>query len=150
MRTNFALLVGALLLTSSLPRVVAQTKADGAETDTSFTLVVELDGAYNKGFTLCTLIRPSQPFNVEWMQGGLKSSISGSLRQPEGEVYPLTLTVKQGLTDSQVGTSLTSEHKLKLGTADRFGGILSSVHVENEQVVLRKGSCPNKTDQQTK
>jgi hypothetical protein len=39
---------------------------------------------------------------------------------------------------------MTSEHKLKLGTADRFGGILSIVHVENEEVLLTKGTCPNK------
>ena len=90
MKINLVLMVGALLLTASLPRVAAQSKADGAETDVSFSLVVKLDGAYNKGFILCTLIRPSEPFNVEWVQGNLKSSISGWLRQPEGEVYPLT------------------------------------------------------------
>lgn len=119
----------------------------GAETDDSFNLAVKLDGAYNKSFTVCTLIRPSEPFNVEWMQGSLKSSISGALRQPEGDVYPLTLTVSQGFTD-QVRTSSTWETKLKLGTADYVGGIASTVHVENEEVLLMKGSCPSKTDQQ--
>jgi hypothetical protein len=121
----------------------------GTETDASFTLAVKLDGAYNKGFTVCTLIRPSESFNVEWTQGSLKGGISGVLRQAEGDVYPLTLTVNQGFTD-QVRTSMTWEPKLKLGTADYIGGIVSTVHVENEEVLLTKGSCPNKTDWQTK
>ncbi len=121
----------------------------GAETGASFTLAVKLDGAYNKGFTVCTLIRPSEPFTVEWIQGNLKSSISGVLRQPEGDLYPLTLTVNQGFTD-EVRNSTTSEHKLKLGTGERFGSVLSPVHVENEEILLTNGSCPNKTQQQTR
>jgi hypothetical protein len=119
----------------------------GAETDASLALAVRLDGAYNKGFTVCTLIRTSEPFSVEWTQGNRKSSISGVLRQLEGDVYPLTLTVNQGLTD-QVLTSATWEPNLHLGAADYVGGVLSTTHVENEEVLLTKGSCPSKTDQQ--
>jgi hypothetical protein len=147
-KVNLVLLLGALLLTSSFSGVAIQSKTDAAETDASFSLEVELDGAYNKGFTICTLIRPSEPFNVEWMQGIVKSSISGSLSRPERDEYPLTLTVNQGSID-QVRNSITSEHKLKLGTAESFGGI-SGHHVENEQILLTKGGCPDKIDQQTK
>ena len=123
--------------------------SSGAETDVSFSLAVKLDGAYNKNFSLCTAIRPDQSFNVEWTQENLKSGISGVLRQPEGDVYPLTLTVNQGSTD-QVRSSMTWEPKLKLGTANYIGGIGSRFHVENEEVLLTKGSCPNKTDWQNK
>jgi len=119
--------------------------AIGADTSPSFSLSVKLDSRYNRGLTVCTTVRPGEPFNVTWSHGNVMSSIFGVLREPEGEAYPLTLTVDQHLTDSKTGNSTMQGYKLKLGAWKGTTDVVSSAFndIEERDVLLVRGECSN-------
>ena len=117
----------------------------GAESDAPLSLSVKLDSRYNRDFGVCTMIRIGQPFYVEWTHGNVRSSISGKLEEPEGELYPLRLTVSQHVTDSNhTGNSSMEGYRLKLGATKHSEDVISSLFndIEGRDVLLTKGDCP--------
>jgi hypothetical protein len=125
---------------------------NGANTVSSFALSVKLDSRYNRDLTVCTTVRVGEPFNLTWSQGNVRSSITGLLREPEGESYPVTLTVDQHLTDSKTGNSAMEGYKLKLGAWKNSTDIVSSAFndIEERDVLLDKGECPGGTNDSPK
>lgn len=124
----------------------------GADTAPSFSLSVRLDSRYNRDLTVCTTVRPGEPFNVTWSHGNVRSSITGVLREPAGQRYPLMLTVDQHLTDSKTGNSTTQGYKLELGSWKNTTDVISSAFndIEERGVLLEKGECPNSTNESSK
>lgn len=121
----------------------------GAESDGPLSLSVKLDSRYNRDFAVCTLIHVGQPFKVEWTHGNVKSSISGKLEEPEGELYPLRLTVSQHLTGSNhTGNSAMEGYRLKVGVREHSEDVVSSLFndIEGRDVLLTKGDCPSAED----
>jgi len=86
----------AILLTFVLAPTLTTVGADtGAVPPNS--LVIKLNSRYERGLNLCNGISPSEPFNVTWFEGNVKSIVKGALHEREAERYPFTLTVYQGL-----------------------------------------------------
>ena len=96
----------------------------------------------------CESLRPSEPFNVTWSHGNVKSSLTGVLREAEGGRYPLMLTVNQALTDRKMGSSTTEGYKLTLGTWKNSTDVVPSAFndIEERDVLLVQGDCPNSTE----
>ncbi len=123
--------------------------AIAADTAPSFSLSVRLDSRYNRDLMVCTTVHPGEHFNVTWTHGNVRSSIAGLLREPEGERYPLMLTVDQHLTDSKTGNSTMQGYKLDLGSWKRMTDVVSSAFndIEERDVLLEKGECPSGTNE---
>jgi hypothetical protein len=122
--------------------------AIAADSPPSFSVSVRLDSRYNRDLTVCTTVRPGEPFKVTWSHGNVRSSITGVLREPEGEHYPLTLTVDQHLSDSKAGNSTMQGYKLELGRWKNTTDVVSSAFndIEERDVLLETGECSNSTD----
>ena len=139
MRNEIAVLLIAFILS---------LRGSGADTGSSFSVSVKLDSGYNRDLTVCTTVRIGEPFKVTWLHGNVSSSIAGMLREPEGERYPLTLSVNQHLTDSKTGNSTMQGYKLELGRWKNSTDVVSSAFndIEERDVLLDKGECPNSTN----
>ena len=139
-----------LIQIAAIVGVVALFSCLAAESDVPLSLSVKLDSRYNRDFVVCTAIHVGQSFNVEWTHGNVKSSISGKLEAPEGELYPVRLTVSQHITDSNhTGNSSMEGYRLKLGTPQHSEDVVSSLFndIEERDVLLVQGDSPNGKDE---
>jgi|HubBroStandDraft_6_1064221.scaffolds.fasta_scaffold1722831_1 hypothetical protein len=122
----------------------------GAEPDVPLSLTVKLDSRYNQNFAVCTDVHIGQPFRVEWTHGNVESSISGTVEVPEGELYPLRLTVSQHVTTSNhTGNSSMQGYRLKLNAPEHSEDVVSSAFndIEERDVLLKQGECPGGDDE---
>jgi hypothetical protein len=105
-------------------------------------LSVDLRDRNNPDFRVCMLIRVGNPLQIEWTNGTIKSHISGLLKDPEDDVYPLSFSVEEQ-TARGPEYSQTTVLNLKLGKPDESNFIASSTFnvVYNQVVLLTTKGC---------
>ena len=122
--------------------VIMTPYAFGAAEGATFGLSVKLKDRYNPDFKVCTLARLHVPLHIEWIQGTIKSRISGLLGEPEGDVYPLSFSIEEGVGETpQYSESTVLE--LKFGKTDKSYSIVSSAFndIHEENVLLAQKGC---------
>ena len=106
----------------------------GQDTASPMSLTVKLDSRYNRDLTVCTSVRPGQPFKLTWSHENVRSSVSGLLQERAADRYPLMLTVDQHLSDIKSGSEVTHGYKLEPGKWHNDNYIMSSAFKDFEEV----------------
>jgi hypothetical protein len=128
------LLASVLLLCNALPGRSAPLWRDGP-----FYLTVELRDHINSDFTACFAVRVNEPFKFTWVHRGDKNTVSGVLRRPEGNEYPLEITVLEAERAGKIGLKGSSRRRLKLDELSGWGELASIAYMR--YVTLSEGAC---------
>ena len=102
-----------------------------------YTLTVELNNPYNRKFKMETVVVRNEPFELTKLNGRIKNTLSGVLRDPEDGKFPLELTVSEWESDKS-NSRWTIELNLELGE-EWSGGIVQSLFYE-KTITLSKSN----------
>ena len=114
----------------------------GAHTTRAYSLTIKLTGNRDPMFTVCTLVRTDEHFEVALTNGKTQTVLSGKLQRAKNEGIPLELEVAQGRGDRWDFDRLGYE--LKLGGAERPVVVYTRNHpgVEEPEITLADVGCP--------
>ena len=131
-----------LTLMACLVAGVATVGFAGAHATKAYSLTIRLKGNHDPMFTVCTLVRTAEPFEVALTNGKTQTVLSGKLQHAKNEGIPLELEVAQGRGDRWDFDRLG--FKLKLGVAaERPVVVYTRNHpgVEEPEITLADGGC---------
>ncbi|HMS40100.1 MAG TPA: hypothetical protein PKE69_07745 [Pyrinomonadaceae bacterium] len=105
-------------------------------------MTIKLQDEFNPDFKLCMPIEEDVPIEFSWTNGEIKSSISALLRKPEGEIYRVKFTLKEGTAESIIYNGMV-EPKLKLEKVFEQTIIESSIFEQyyTKSLLLSKKPC---------
>jgi hypothetical protein len=105
--------------------------------DETFSLSVRIQSRHISDFEVCVPVKVNEPFRIVWGNEEVRDSISGVLRPPVGEAYPISLNISEGGGSCRE----TIEPKLKVGEAEKWSNVASVTfnHIDSRTVVLSKG-----------
>ena len=127
-------LVFALCLNLTTP------SAAGGGDDDALSLSVTIQSRHISHFEVCIPVKVDEPFRIVWGDENVRDSISGVLRPPDGEVYPVSLAISEGGGSCRE----TTAPRLKLGEPREWANVVSATfnHIDKRKAVLSKGACP--------
>jgi len=131
---------------------IAAVGFSGVHSTKAYSLTIKLTGSRDPIFTVCTLIRTAEPFEVALTNGKTQTLLSGKLKREKNEGMPLELEVAQGHGDRWDFDRLGYELKLG-GAAERPVVVYTRNHpgVDEPEITLAgDGGCPTLKDDDPK
>ena len=140
-----------LTLMACLVVGIATVGFAGEQTTKAYSLTIKLTGNHDPTFTICTLVRTAEPFEVALTDAKIQTFLSGKLRHAKNKGLRLELEVWQGRGERGDFDRLGYELKLG-GAAERPVVVYTRNHpgVEEPEIILADGGCPTLKDDEPK
>ena len=140
-----------LTLMACLVVSIATVGFAGAHTTKAYSLTIKLTGNQEPMFTVCTLVRIEEPFEVALTDGKSQTFLWGKLQHAKNKgMIRLELEISKGRGDHSDFDRLGYE--LKLGATERPVVVYTRNHpgVEEPEITLADGGCPTLKDDDPK